>query len=372
MRIRRVFTVMVSVSVAACTDAPNATEPDPLFSSQSGQDAGTLTGSWSATTSMATPRSNLTATTLGNGRVLVVGDTDLTTELYDPGSATWLSGGTLNQLRRLHEAVRLRDGRVLVAGGAYTATAELYNPATNNWTLTGSMSVDRYDHTMTLLGDGRVLVVGGFAGDGSGVQSSAELFDPATGRWTSAGSMRTARRNHTATLLPDGTVLVAGGFNADGWLRSAERYDPARRRWARVSSMNIPREHASATLLGNGRVLVAGGGNPSATLSAELYDPVSNRWTRIANMTDYHGPQAVLLQDGRVLLSGSGYAGDLYSPATGTWTATGPRFYGLVGGAALALLANGQVLSVGGAQLANCSPKGCGSEPVASAELYRP
>ena len=42
------------------------------------------------------------------------------------------------------------------------------------------------------------------------------------------------------------------------------------------------------------------------------------------------------------------------------------------GGAAVALLANGQVLNVGGSRLANCSPKGCGSEPVAAAELYTP
>jgi hypothetical protein len=73
------------------------------------------------------------------------------------------------------------------------------------------------------------------------------------------------------------------------------------------------------------QVLVAGGGNPSATLAAELYDPVSGKWTATARMTDYHGPEAVLLQDGRVLLAGSGDAGDVYSPATGTWTTTGPR-----------------------------------------------
>jgi hypothetical protein len=46
--------------------------------------------------------------------------------------------------------------------------------------------------------------------------------------------------------------------------------------------------------------------------------------------------------------------------------------YSQVGGAALALLPNGRVLSVGGTQLANCSPKGCGSQPVASAELFTP
>jgi hypothetical protein len=234
------------------------------------------------------------------------------------------------------------------------------------------MSVDRFDFTATLLGDGRVLVVGGLSGNGTGVQASAELYDPGSGRWTSTGSLRTPRRNHTATLLRDGRVLVAGGSNSEGWLQSSELYDPARGRWQRVAPMTIPREHASATLLGNGRVLVAGGGNPSATLSAELYDPASGKWTPTAKMTDYHGPQAVLLQDGRVLLAGSGYAGDVYSPATGTWTATGPRVYSLVGGSVLAPLPNGQVLSVGGARLANCSPKGCGSEPVPSAELFTP
>jgi hypothetical protein len=273
-------------------------------------------------------------------RILVVGGVDeLTAELYDPPSGTWLPAGSLNESHWAHVAVRLDDGRVLVAGGGrYSADAELYNPATNSWTTTGSMNVGRISMTGTLLRDGRVLVVGGLSADGSGVQASAELYNPATGRWTLTGSLRTPRRNHTATLLGDGTVLVAGGFG-NSWLQSAELYDPARGRWSRVASMTVARENASATLLGNGRVLVAA---------------------------------AVRLRDGRVLVAGGGDAGDVYSPATGTWTATGPRAFPLEGGGVLALLPSGQVIGVGGERLANCTPKGCGSEPVASAELYTP
>jgi N-acetylneuraminic acid mutarotase len=331
----------------------------------------TAAGSWTATASMSVARGTLTATLLGNGRVLVVGGAqESTTELYDPPTGTWIPGGTLNVPRWLHAAVHLGDGRVLVAGGgAYTPTAELYDPATNRWTPTGSMSVDRYDFTATLLRDGRVLVVGGYSLSSMGRSTElSELYDQATGRWTSTGSLRTPRRNHTATLLADGTVLVAGGFNSDGWLRSAELYDPARGRWSRAAPMTTAREGASAVLLGNGRVLVAGGGNPSALQSAELYDPVSSRWSRTGSMNGYGGT-AALLQDGRVLVACCD-AADVYSPATGTWTATGPMVYPYAFAAA-ALLPNGQVLYAGGGKVKYCGQYSC-DEPIADAELCTP
>src|SRR5919197_2068752 len=132
-------------------------------------------GSWTATASMATARAHMTATRLGNGRILVVGGVGAATaELYDPPTGTWMPTGTLNEPRGLHVAVRLTDGRVLVAGGgSYSASAELYDPATNRWTPTGSMHVGRISFTGALLRDGRVLVAGG--NSCRGLQARAEL-----------------------------------------------------------------------------------------------------------------------------------------------------------------------------------------------------
>jgi len=378
MKMRRLSFVSALVLSAAIGSIPltpatakKTPNPPPAPRVGSFLDAGGAAGSWTATQSMSVARSNLTATRLSNGRILVVGGAgESATELYDPSTGTWIPGGTLNEPRWLHAAVRLADGRVLVAGGAeYTATAELYDPATNRWTPTGSMSVDRHDFTATVLRDGRVLGVGGYSLSSVGRSTElSELYDPATGRWSSTGGLRTPRRNHTATLLPDGSVLVAGGFNADGWLRSAELYDPARGRWSRVAPMTTARERASALLLGNGRVLVAGGGNPSALQSAELYDPASGRWSRTGSMNGYGGT-AALLQDGRVLVA-SGGTGDVYSPATGTWTETGPMVYPYASAAA-ALLPNGQVLYAGGSKVKYCGQYSC-DEPLADAELYIP
>src|SRR6266508_4407077 len=89
----------------------------PVAPATASLDTDDAAGSWAATTSMAVARGSLTATVLGNGRVLVVGGAqESTTELYDPPTGTWIPGGTLNVPRWLHAAVRLGDGRVLVAG----------------------------------------------------------------------------------------------------------------------------------------------------------------------------------------------------------------------------------------------------------------
>jgi hypothetical protein len=77
----------------------------------------------------------------------------------------------------------------------------------------------------------------------------------------------------------------------------------------------------------------------------------------------------VLLQDGRVLVADSGN-GDVYEPATGTWTETGPMVFPYAS-AAGALLPGGQVLYAGGRRVKYCGQYTC-EEPLAAAELYTP
>jgi hypothetical protein len=60
-----------------------------------------------------------------------------------------------------HTATLLRNGLVLVVGGAESRVAELYDPATGTFRQTGSTRQD--DQTATLLKDGRVLIAGGNA-----------------------------------------------------------------------------------------------------------------------------------------------------------------------------------------------------------------
>jgi hypothetical protein len=208
-----------------------------------------VTGTWSATGSMATPRFTHTATLLPNGQVLVAGgmtdyasDGVASTETYNPATGAWASSGNMSRLRAGHVAVLLPNGTVLVAGGQTvtaggsgipepTATAEIYNPATGNWTPTGSMTVAiGPGMTATLLPNGTVLVVP------SGTTSGAQIYDPVAGTWSATGSVPAVGSYPISALLPNGTVLVAGFISqcrniqpCDGNVDPDRQYDgPAR------------------------------------------------------------------------------------------------------------------------------------------------
>jgi N-acetylneuraminic acid mutarotase len=336
-------------------------------------------GSWSPTGSLATARSQGTATLLANGEVLVAGGQTSngylsSAELYDPTAGSWgPTTGPMTVARYQATATLLGNGKVLVAGGGnqfgLVQAADLYDPSTGTWSATGSLVTPRRLATATLLSNGKVLVAGGADSNGTDV-AIAELYDPTTGTWSATGSMATPRTGATATLLPSGKVLVAGGING-GTLASAELYDPTTGNWSATGSMANARNGATATLLSDGKVLVAGGTGSTYLSSAELYDPTTGTWSATGSMaTGRANATATVLPSGNVLVAG-GYNGfasnawlassELYDPTSGSWSATGSLGTGRDNATAM-LLSNGKVLVVGG--------QGSGYTSLASAELY--
>jgi hypothetical protein len=179
----------------------------------------------------------------------------------------------------------------------------------------------------------------------------------------------------SATLLADGRVLIAGGETYQGWsvfggalhpekytyFDSAGLYDPATRTFTPTGSMATARAEHTATLLSDGRVLVTGGrdsvGGPLPQLrSAELYDPATGTFSPTGPMADARaGGTAVRLLDGRVLITGGGNgasgplaSAEIYDPSNGTFSPVPPTPLDALGWEAATLLADGRVLFTGG------------------------
>lgn len=140
------------------------------------------------------------------------------------------------------------------------------------------------------------------------------------------------------------TLVVTGIFAAGAQPFSA------------TGSMAGPRRYHQAVLLHDGRVLVTGGEYyPGVAAStAEIYNPVAGTW--VSTKTPMLEPlgaghTATVLKDGRVLLAGGGTVDsrdcEIYDPASDTFTSTGKLAVGRAGHQA-ALLRDGRVLVIGG------------------------
>jgi len=215
------------------------------------------------------------------------------------------------------------------------------------WQPVPDLATARYNHTATLLNDGRVLILGGY-GPGDLRLDSAEIFDPATDTWHTVTATSAAPRVfHTATLLADGRVLIIGGGLAfGGTVDSAEIFDPVTESFTPAASPGPMQGHA-AVLLADGSVLVING------QSSQRYLPASNTWVGAGWLTQSRSiPKAGRLGSGQVIVLGGPMSnGDLYTPATDTWSSTAPPpvdFDGRDSSISVTRLSGGGVLFAGG------------------------
>ena len=319
---------------------------------------------------------------LNDGTALEAGGRDssgnslLQAEIYDPARNRFApTKGAMNDARYGCTATTLQDGTVLIAGGfdniETTGTAEIYDPASGTFAYTkGDMISPREFHAAILLADGKVLLAGGL--NGTTALASAELYDPASGIFSAtAGPLNSARDDFAAILLADGRALLAGGASSSA-LDSAELYDPGSSTFSfTANNMSTGRWAPSAAPLADGNAIVcAGSGSFPASVpdgSCDLFDASGNTFapTGALHIARWWAAAVVLPGGAPLILGGiddqgsvgENYepSGEIYSPATGSFTVTG-GLNALRVAYASARLADGRVLIAGGYDESAVSP----------------
>ncbi len=169
---------------------------------------------------------------LRDGRVMLGGGdmSQTSVEIYDPMSGQFSDGPPLAQGRSMLTAHTLPDGRVAVVGGSSISaggvdvplsTNEYYDPVMNKWTTApytlhpqndAGAGVGRTWHASALVRDGTIIVMGGYTIDKSCAPSdSVEQVDPIAGTVKSFGTLPRPNCEWTAVTLQDGSVLGVGG-----------------------------------------------------------------------------------------------------------------------------------------------------------------
>lgn len=248
-----------------------------------------------------------------------------------------------------------------------------------HWEAAGTMAIGRADPHAILLGDGRVLVVGNETG-GHRTQevlddsATAEVWDPATGAWHTTESLNKPRGDFVAVPLVDGRVLVTGGLNQTGQSYSSTYvYDPrpGYESWSKVGLLGTARTAPIAAVLPDGRVLLAGGWYQAGPTSRRDAAPDAILAAYRPGSLLENGSSGPPLADVAPEIFTSALAtAELFDPATGSWSATGPLNYARLGAAAVTL-ADGRVLVVGSN---NGERRGVAVDERAydSAEIYDP
>jgi hypothetical protein len=229
---------------------------------------------------------------------------------------TWVDVGPMPNRRANPVAVRLEDGRVLVAGGETSSdgrcksNADVHDPVTDSWRSVAGMHRDRCQAEGVLLASGKVLVVGGSGlvwKDEPGAHGwftrywkSAELYDPRRDRWALVARMTESRGAPIVEVLGRNRVLVTGGFGREPRM-SSEIYQIRRDRWVKAPPMRVTRWSGSSVRLRGGDILVAGGAkNPSGLRTAERYSVTRREWRPAGHFSGTANPLLFRTRSGDV------------------------------------------------------------------------
>jgi uncharacterized repeat protein (TIGR03803 family) len=164
---------------------------------------------WASVGHMPYSADTFAAVLLTNGTVLVCGGSSNGTvvanaAIYYPKSQTWTNTGFLHEPRSGHGASLLPNGQVLVEGGAGDQTTEIYDPGSAAWSYGATMNDGRYNCYAVTLTNDDILISGND-------NTNVEIYDPVQKIWSYTGSLPFAGYNQTETAESNGQVVVTGG-----------------------------------------------------------------------------------------------------------------------------------------------------------------
>lgn len=286
---------------------------------------------------------------MADGRLLITGGTAFQgppnagisdTTIFDStnNSITNMSMNPMNTPRWYPTNLALGNGETLVISGSYLDAngALQFNNLPQVWQTTGGWrdipGAATPSHLwlypwMHLAADGR-------AYNSGPTQSTYFITTTGSGSWSQGKTSLYGLRDEGSSVMYDTNkiLIVGGGNQSDGPglpvqpTNTAETINlsdtvqtqtcPSPPCWNWAASMIYRRRHMNATILPNGKVLVTGGTSgggfnntctQNMVKAGEIWDPATNTWSLMSEETYprlYHSA-AVLLQDGRVLVGGT-------------------------------------------------------------------
>lgn len=272
---------------------------------------------WSNGTPMPTPRTEITATNIGNDIYVIggfgkSGKVRDTVEVYNTQNDSWKAIAPLPQPLH-HTAASNFNGKIYVIGG-YTnnnwlpsAKLFVYDPKKNLWTEESPMPTARGALTAVFI-DGILYAIGGESK--SGTMDINEAYNSKTKNWILKSSMPTPR-HHVASAVVDGNVYVIGGrvqgISPITNVNVTEMYDPKMDKWMTLESIPSKRSGISAASINN-NIYVFGGEDLTKTYNNnEKYNVKNNKWESQEPLpTARHGLSAVSVNDDKIYVIGGG------------------------------------------------------------------
>jgi N-acetylneuraminic acid mutarotase len=227
-------------------------------------------GSWRSEANMANARYRAAAIAW-NGRIYIIGGSDVGTPTSSVESASILANGSLGSWRSEANLLTPREGvpavvwnsRAYALGSSVESAPILANGSLGNWKAETSTLASHY-RGGSVVWNGRVYAVGGYNGSVlSFAESAAILANGSIGSWRSEPSMQTTRLG-VASIVWNGRVYAVGGYNGTNFLSSAESAvvssNGSLSSWRNEFSMSTARREL-AGVVWNSRLYAFGGYN---------------------------------------------------------------------------------------------------------------